>query len=88
MTIPLVESLAKCMLVNCFPLVAAKIQIKMEQIMQPMIRLLFSAAICTIGLKRIIHQELKPRGIGSLFPCPSILAFDEIGLNFISLHSA
>ena len=60
MTIPLVESLAKCMLVNCFPLVAAKIKIKMEQIMQPMIRLLFSAAICTIGLMRIIHQELKP----------------------------
>ena len=60
MTIPLVESLAKWMLVNCFPLVAAKIQIKMEQIMQPMIRLLFSAAICTIGLMRIIHQELKP----------------------------
>ena len=48
------------MLVNYFPLVAAKIQIKMEQIMQPMIRLLFSAAICTIGLMRIIHQELKP----------------------------
>ena len=43
-----------------FPPCAAKIQIEMEQIMQPMIRLLFSAAICTIGLMRIIHQELKP----------------------------
>jgi len=60
MTMPLVESIAECMLVNYFPTVAAKIQIKMEQIIQPMIRLLFSAAIYTIGLMRIIHQELKP----------------------------
>ena len=45
-----------------FPPCAAKIQIEMEQIMQPMIRLLFSAAICTNGLMRIIYPELKPEG--------------------------
>ncbi|MGV8126262.1 MAG: mechanosensitive ion channel family protein [Methanothrix sp.] len=51
------------MLVNYFPAVAAKIQMKMDQTMQLMIRRLVSATIYTIGLMLIIYQIPQLRSL-------------------------
>ena len=56
-------SIVDRMLVNYFPAVAAKIQMKMDQTMQLMIRRLVSATIYTIGLMLIIYQIPQLRSL-------------------------
>ncbi len=56
-------SIADRMLVNYFPTVAAKIQMKMDQTMQLMIRRLASATIYAIGLMLIIYQIPQLRSL-------------------------
>jgi len=56
-------SIVDRMLVSYFPTVAAKIQMKMDQTMQIMIRRLVSAAIYSIGLMLIIYQIPQLRSL-------------------------
>ena len=56
-------SIADRMLMNYFPTVAAKIQMKMDQTMQLMLRRLVSAAIYTIGLMLIVYQIPQLRSL-------------------------
>jgi small-conductance mechanosensitive channel len=55
--------IADRMLVNYFPTVVAKIQMKMDQTMQIMIRRLVSASIYLIGLMLIIYQIPQLRSL-------------------------
>ena len=56
-------SIVDRMLVSYFPTVAAKIQMKMDQTMQIMIRRLVSATIYSIGLMLIIYQIPQLRSL-------------------------